>query len=89
MISVVTGTIFVFLAGGFGFVICGLINANEKQALRERCGELENALDDAGRTLLCHGYRHAAQQAMKALGRPVLETTLRDRSVLRRDGAAS
>ncbi|MGR4927341.1 hypothetical protein ACIPUD_11095 [Bradyrhizobium sp. CAR08] len=73
MISLVTGTVFVFLAGGFGYLICGLINSSEKEALRERCGELENALDDAGRTLLCHGYRHAAQQAMKTLGRRVLE----------------
>ncbi|KGT73676.1 hypothetical protein ABIF65_003761 [Bradyrhizobium japonicum] len=61
------------IAGSIGYVVCSLINGSEKEYLRERCGELENALDDAGRTLLCHGFRHAAQQAMKALGRPVLE----------------
>lgn len=67
----ITGAI--LIASSAGYVICALINGNEKQFLQERCFELENALDDAGRTLLCHGYRHASQKAMKALGRPVLE----------------
>lgn len=73
MIEAILYPTFVFVAAGVGYAFCGLINSREKEALRDRCGELEAALDDAGRTLLCHGYRHAAQNAMKALGRPVLK----------------
>ncbi|UPT99320.1 hypothetical protein J4G48_0015250 [Bradyrhizobium barranii subsp. apii] len=73
MIEAILYPLGIIIAGAFGYTVCGLINSREKEALQDRCGVLENALDDAGRLLLCHGHSHAAQRAMKALGRPVLE----------------